>query len=51
MPGFDSIDYGQEDYVFGDETRDALHWDRYLLNVLETYADTLAPLFNQSAGS
>lgn len=51
MPGFDAIDYGQEDYVFGDETRDARHWDRYLLNVLETYADTLAPLFNQGAAT
>lgn len=51
MPGFDAIDYGQEDYVFGDETRDARHWDRYLLNVLETYADTLAPLFNSGAAS
>lgn len=51
MPGFDVIDYGQEDYVFGDATRDARHWDSYLLQVLETHADTLAPLFNQSAAS
>lgn len=51
MPGFDVIDYGQEDYVFGDATRDACHWDSYLLQVLETHADTLAPLFNQSVAS
>ena len=27
MPGFDAIDYGQEDYVFGNSERDARHWN------------------------
>lgn len=46
MPGFDVIDYGQEDYVFGDSEQDARHWNARLLAVFEEYADTLAPLFN-----
>ena len=49
MPGFDVIDYGQEDYVFGSSTQDARHWNTYLLEIFETYADVLEPLFN--AGS
>ena len=46
MPGFDVIDYGQEDYVFGDSEQDARHWNERLLAIFEEYADTLAPLFN-----
>ena len=46
MPAFDVIDYGQEDYVFGNSETDARHWDKYLLEIFETYADELAPLFN-----
>ncbi len=46
MPGFDVIDYGQEDYVFGDTEQDARHWDTYLLEIFETYEDVLEPLFN-----
>ena len=46
-PGFDVIDYGQEDYVFGDEQQDARHWDTYLLKVLEAHAEELGELFNQ----
>ena len=46
MPGFDVMDYGQEDYVFGSSTADARHWDTYVLKVLEEHADTLAALFN-----
>ena len=46
MPGFDVIDYGQEDYVFGNSEQDARHWDSVLLEIFETYADVLAPLFN-----
>ena len=49
MPGFDVIDYGQEDYVFGTSEQDARHWDSILLEIFETYADTLAPLFNSSS--
>lgn len=45
-PGFDVIDYGQEDYVFGSAEKDARHWDSYLLAILKEYEDTLAPLFN-----
>lgn len=47
MPGFDVIDYGQEDYVFGSSEKDARHWNKYLLEIFEDYADTLKPLFNQ----
>ncbi len=46
MPGFDVIDYGQEDYVFGNEEQDARHWDIYLLEIFENYWDVLEPLFN-----
>ncbi len=46
VPGFDVIDYGQEDYVFGSSSSDARHWDKYLLKVLEEHADTLSSLFN-----
>ena len=46
MPGFDVMDYGQEDYVFGNSTADARHWDIYVLNIFEEHADTLAELFN-----
>ena len=49
MPGFDVIDYGQEDYVFGDEDTDARHWDTYLLEIFEEYADVLEPLFNSES--
>jgi hypothetical protein len=34
-PGFDVIDYGQEDYVFGDSDQDARHWNTYLLEIFE----------------
>ncbi len=47
MPAFDVIDYGQEDYVFGDSETDARHWDKYLLQVLQDHAEELAELFNQ----
>ena len=46
MPGFDVMDYGQEDYVFGSSTADARHWDTYVLKVFEEHAGTLAELFN-----
>lgn len=49
MPGFDVIDYGQEDYVFGNSEQDARHWDSVLLEIFETYADVLSPLFNNDA--
>ena len=49
IPGFDAIDYGQEDYVFGTKEQDARHWDSVLLEIFETYAYTLAPLFNSGA--
>lgn len=45
-PGFDVIDYGQEDYVFGDSAEDARHWDKYVLKVMEENSETLAKLFN-----
>ncbi len=46
IPGFDVMDYGQEDYVFGSSSKDARHWNRYLLNVFEANEDTLSELFN-----
>ncbi len=46
IPGFDVIDYGQEDYVFGSEEKDARQWNTVLLEIFQTHADTLAPLFN-----
>lgn len=46
MPGFDVIDYGQEDYVFGNTEKDARHWNIFLLEIFEKYADVLEPLFN-----
>ena len=47
IPGFDVMDYGQEDYVFGSTEQDARHWNRTLLEIFEQYADVLEPLFNQ----
>ena len=47
MPGFDVIDYGQEDYVFGSAEKDARHWNTFLLEIFEAYADVLEPLFNK----
>ena len=45
-PGFDVMDYGQEDYVFGSSSVDARHWDRHLLEVFEANQDSLSELFN-----
>ena len=47
VPGFDVIDYGQEDYVFGDSDTDARHWSEWVLKALEENAETLEALFNQ----
>ena len=47
IPGFDVMDYGQEDYVFGSSTTDARHWDKYVLKVFQEHAETLASLFNK----
>ena len=46
IPGFDVIDYGQEDYVFGSSTQDARHWIGSVCKVFEEHEDTLSPLFN-----
>ena len=46
IPGFDVMDYGQEDYVFGSSTADARHWNKYVLKVFEENKDTLSSLFN-----
>ncbi|MCD8232047.1 MAG: MSCRAMM family adhesin SdrC [Clostridiales bacterium] len=46
IPGFDVIDYGQEDYVFGSSTQDARHWNPFLLEIFREHADTLSELFN-----
>lgn len=50
MPGFDVIDYGQEDYVFGSSEKDARHWNNILLNIFEEHEDVLSALFNASDG-
>ena len=47
VPGFDVIDYGQEDYEFGSSTKDARHWDSHVLDILEEHADVLTSLYNQ----
>lgn len=44
-PGFDVIDYGQEDYVFGNAEQDARHWSIYVLTALQDHAEELAPHF------
>ena len=46
-PGFDVIDYGQEDYVFGDSDSNARHWSVWVLKALQENADVLEALFNQ----
>ncbi len=46
IPGFDVMDYGQEDYVFGSSTADARHWNKYVLKVFEEHSDNLKTLFN-----
>lgn len=47
MPGFDVMDYGQEDYVFGTSEVDARHWDKFVLEIFKEHADVLSELFNQ----
>lgn len=47
VPGFDVIDYGQEDYEFGNSEQDARHWDKTVLKVLKEHKDTLSSLFNK----
>jgi hypothetical protein len=48
VPGFDTIDYGQEDYVFGSAEKDARHWDVFVNGIFQNaeYAKVLASLFN-----
>ena len=47
VPGFDVIDYGQEDYVFGDSDTNARHWSVWVLQALQENEETLESLFNQ----
>ena len=49
VPGFDVIDYGQEDYVFGSTEQDARHWNPALLEIFKNpeYAKTLSELFGE----
>lgn len=46
-PGFDVIDYGQEDYLFGDADTDARHWSARVLEALSENREVLEPLFNR----
>lgn len=48
IPGFDVINYGQEDYVFGSSEQDARHWNKFLLEIFEEYAEVLEPLFSSA---
>ena len=47
VPGFDVIDYGQEDYVFGDSDTNARHWSEWVLKVLRENQEALESLFNK----
>ena len=47
IPGFDVIDYGQEDYVFGDSEADARHWNKFVLTAFEENYEELENLFNE----
>ena len=46
VPGFDVIDYGQEDYVFGNSDNDARHWSEWVLKAFNENRETLEALFN-----
>lgn len=47
VPGFDVIDHGQENYVFGSRSEDARHWNVFLNAIFqdEACAQVLRPLF------
>lgn len=49
VPGFDVIDHGQENYVFGNASEDARHWNVFLNDIFqnEAYASVLRELFNK----
>lgn len=51
IPGFDVMDYGQEDYVFGSTEKDARHWDKYVLTSFEENYSELESLFNGEQAS
>lgn len=48
VPGFDVIDHGQENYVFGSKAEDARHWNVFLNDIFqnEEYAGVLRELFS-----
>jgi predicted small lipoprotein YifL len=50
VPGFDVMDYGQEDYVFGNADVDARHWDVFVNDIFQDpeYAKVLESLWNAS---
>lgn len=50
-PGFDVMDYGQEDYVFGNASKDARHWDKYVLEVFKEHYEELEKIFNQEVAT
>lgn len=49
VPGFDVIDHGQENYVFGNASEDARHWNVFLNDIFqnEAYTSMLRELFNK----
>lgn len=51
IPGFDVMDYGQEDYVFGNTEQDARHWDKYVLTAFEENYSELQSLFDSESSS
>ncbi len=48
IPGFDVMDYGQETYEFGSSEKDARHFDKYVLKVLQENKEELSKIFNNS---
>ena len=50
VPGFDVIDHGQVNYVFGSAQEDARHWDAFVNEIFqnEAYAEVLAALYTAS---
>lgn len=51
MPGFDVMDYGQETYEFGSSTKDARHFDKYVLQAFQEHKKALGKLFNSDTES
>ncbi|MGN1001901.1 MAG: S-layer homology domain-containing protein [Oscillospiraceae bacterium] len=51
VPGFDQEALGQECYVFGSETVDSRHFNKFIAQVLAEHYDELQPLYNATVGN